>query len=82
MALHRVRRLAEILVASQLRAGRSTSNPRSFLGRGIVIAVADVGLFLAAFGVVLLVLGSLGLTPTGLVLAVHTVAPILSLIHI
>jgi hypothetical protein len=79
---HRVRRLAEVLVASQMRAGRSTSNPRSFFGRGIVIAIADAGLFLAAVGVVTLFLGSLGLTFGGLVLTVNTLAPLLPLVAV
>ena len=41
MNLHRVGRIAGVLVASQLRAGRSTSNPKSFLGRGYSILIYD-----------------------------------------
>jgi hypothetical protein len=54
--LRKVRRLAEVLVASQLRSGRSTSNPRSLLGRPVILAIADAGLFLLAFGLLALAL--------------------------
>ena len=50
MELRKVRRLASVLIASQLRSGRSTSDPTSWLGRPAILAVADVGLFLVAFG--------------------------------
>jgi hypothetical protein len=50
MDLHRVRRLATTLVASQLRAGRSSSDPRSFFGRPELIASVDVVLFLGTLG--------------------------------
>ena len=50
MRLHRVRRLAATLIASQLRSGRSGSDPRSFFGRPALIGLIDGGLFLAAFG--------------------------------
>jgi hypothetical protein len=49
MELHRVRRLAWTLVASQLRTGRSSSDPKSFLGRPVLIGAVDAGLFLGAF---------------------------------
>ena len=48
MQLHRVRRLAETLIASQLRSGRSASDPKSFLGRPVLVAVIDAALFLGA----------------------------------
>ncbi|HXW66563.1 MAG TPA: hypothetical protein VEL82_01585 [Thermoplasmata archaeon] len=47
MDLHKVRRLAGVLVASQLRSGRSTSNPRSLFGQPRILWVADLVLFLA-----------------------------------
>jgi hypothetical protein len=50
MDLHRVRRLALTLVASQLRSGRSSSDPTSLLGQPQLIAAVDVVLFLAVFG--------------------------------
>ena len=53
MQLHRVRRLAATLVASQLRSGRSSSNPRSFLGQPELLATVDAVLFLGTFGLVL-----------------------------
>jgi predicted permease len=40
--LHRVRRLAHVLVASQLRSGRAGSDPKSFFGRGRVILLYDL----------------------------------------
>jgi hypothetical protein len=49
MRLHQVRRIAEVLVASQLRSGRSTSDPRSFFGRGISLLVYDSVAFLLMF---------------------------------
>ncbi len=49
MNLHRVRRLASVLVASQLRSGRSTSDPKSFLGHPALIGVLDAVLGLLAF---------------------------------
>jgi len=50
MDLHRVRRLAATLVASQLRSGRSSSDPRSFLGQPHLIATIDFVLFLGTLG--------------------------------
>ncbi|MGA8709721.1 MAG: hypothetical protein ACLP8Y_08230 [Thermoplasmata archaeon] len=50
MDLHRVRRLAGTLVASQLRSGRSSSDPQSPFGQPALIAVIDFVLFLATFG--------------------------------
>ena len=49
MDLHRVRRIADVLVVSQLRSGRSSSNPRSVLGRSLFLAIVDVIVFLVAF---------------------------------
>ncbi len=51
MNLLRVRRLAEVLLASELRSGRSRSDPRSLLGRPVILAVLDAVLFLGVFGV-------------------------------
>jgi predicted permease len=42
---HRVRRVADVLVVSQLRSGRSDSNARSFLGRSSFVAIVDVAVF-------------------------------------
>ena len=58
MELHRVRRLAEILVASQLRSGRSSSDPKSFFGRPALIGVIDIGLFLGIAGLAAASLGA------------------------
>jgi predicted permease len=46
---HKVRRLSWVLVASQMRSGRTTSDPKSFTGRPALIAVVDVVVFLVAF---------------------------------
>lgn len=45
MDLRRVVRLSAVLVASQMRAGRSNSDPRSFFGRPVALAVADAVAF-------------------------------------
>ena len=45
MDLRRVRRLSSVLISSQLRAGRSDSNPKSFFGQPLALAVADLGIF-------------------------------------
>jgi hypothetical protein len=47
--LHTVRRIASVLVASQIRSGRSTSDPRSLFGRPIIFAGVDVGVFAILF---------------------------------
>jgi hypothetical protein len=49
MDLHRVRRLAGTLIASQLRSGRSSSDPESPFGQPLLIAVVDLVLFLGVF---------------------------------
>jgi hypothetical protein len=49
MDLHTVRRVAGVLVASQIRSGRSTSDPRSLLARPSIFAAADVALFAVLF---------------------------------
>ena len=49
MEPHRVRRLAEVLVASQLRSGRANSDPKSFFGRGYSILLFDAIGFVVAF---------------------------------
>ena len=49
MDLRRVFRLASVLVASQLRSGRSSSEPNDFFGRPLAIVVADAILFFSVF---------------------------------
>src|SRR5579862_5021936 len=55
MDVQKVRHLALVLVSSQMRAGRSTSDPRAFTGRPIALVVLDVAVFalvfLAAYGI-------------------------------
>ncbi len=82
MDLHRVRRLAEILVASQLRSGRTNSNPRSLFGRGYFTALLDAGLFLVTFGLASLVLPALGLGSAALGATLTTLAPLLPLVSV
>ncbi len=57
MNLHRVRRLATTLVTSQLRSGRSSSNPRSPFGAPAFIGSLDLALFLGTFGLAYGVVG-------------------------
>jgi len=57
--LHSVRRIAGVLVASQIRSGRSTSDPRSIFAQPWIFAVIDVSLFLVLFG-----LTRVAVTPT------------------
>ncbi len=63
MDLHTVRRISSVLVASQVRSGRSTSNPTSFFGQPIVFAVIDGVVFVVLF------VGALVLLPGGSPLA-------------
>ncbi|MCI4373616.1 MAG: hypothetical protein L3K02_08255 [Thermoplasmata archaeon] len=55
MNLHTVRRIAGALVASQIRSGRSTSDPTSFFARPVIFAVADLAAFFALFSLTLAV---------------------------
>jgi hypothetical protein len=82
MDAHRVRRLSGALLASELRSGRSLSDPRSLLGQPIVLAFIDVGAFVLMFALVSLGLRALGPSVPGAVqtLSVQLLAllPILS----
>ncbi|MCI4325585.1 MAG: hypothetical protein L3K00_06870 [Thermoplasmata archaeon] len=49
MDLRKVRRLAEVLIASQLRAGGSNSSPKSFFGRPRALLIVDVVAFVVLF---------------------------------
>ena len=80
MDLHRVRRLTEILVTSQLRSGRSSSDPKAFFGRPVVLAALDAGAFLLAFGLSEFVVASVDLGPDTLGRVVTSVAPFLPLV--
>jgi hypothetical protein len=50
MDRRRILRLAEVLVASQTRSGRSSSTPSDFFGRPFALAVIDVVVFLVVLG--------------------------------
>jgi predicted permease len=47
--LHSVRRIAGVLVSSQIRSGRSTSDPNSLFGRPMIFGAVDLGLFALLF---------------------------------
>src|ERR1700730_17878903 len=49
MEFRKVRRLAGVLIASQMRSGSSSSDPRGFLGRPSTLAVIDGLVFVALF---------------------------------
>lgn len=55
--LHRIYRIAGVLVASQLRSSRAGSDPTSFFGRGISLMVYNAGAFLLAYAAVAAFLG-------------------------
>lgn len=82
MNLHRVGRVAGVLLASQLRSGRSLSDPRSLLGRPVVLLVIDVAIFVGVFGFAFLGLRAVGPeVPSGLSALAHqlfVLAPVLS----
>lgn len=60
MDWHRVGRLSGVLLASQLRSGRSQSDPKSLLGRPLFLFALDAAVFLALFGLVSAGLRALG----------------------
>ncbi len=60
MDLRRIRRLATVLVTSEIRSGRSTSDPRSLFGRPLILLLIDAGVF-----VPLLLLGAFGMRRLG-----------------
>jgi predicted permease len=72
---HKIRRLSTVLVASQMRSGRSSSDPRSILGQPIIIGLADLALFLGAFVLVGSTVHSLGASAPTLLAAVNGVIP-------
>ena len=60
MDLRRVGRLAGVLLASELRSGRSVSDPKSLLGRPMILGVIDVGVFVGVFALAFLGLQAIG----------------------
>jgi hypothetical protein len=80
MDLHHVRRLAGTLVSSQLRSGRSSSDPKSFFGRPELIAVIDVVLFLGALGLADGAVGASSLSTAQLAAFADGVLPFLPLV--
>jgi hypothetical protein len=79
---HRVRRLAATLVTSQIRSGRSGSDPRSWFGRPVVLAVYDLLAFLVGAGGAWLFLPGLNLDPASLASLAGTAAPFLPLVGV
>ena len=82
MDLHRVRRLGGVLVASQLRSGRSTSDPKSLFGNPRLIGVVDVVVFLLTFGLADLAVQSVGVPPAELLPLVRDLLPFLPLVAV
>jgi predicted permease len=79
MDVHKIRRMAGVLVSSQLRSGRSNSDPQNFVGRPEVIAIVDLVLFLGALVVAWSIVGSLPSGGDTLRPAVNGVIPFLPL---
>ena len=79
MDLHKVRRLAVVLVSSQLRSGRSQSNPQSFVSRPAVIALVDGLVFLGVFALGWTAVLALPPGSGALLAAVNGVVPFLPL---
>jgi hypothetical protein len=71
-----------VLVASQLRSGRSSSDPKSFLGHPALIGVLDAVLFLLAFVLADFGLRSVALAPGVLDPLVHAILPYLPMIGV
>ncbi len=82
MELHRVRRLAWVLVASQVRVGGRSSNPKSPFNQPGIFLWGDLGLFLGVFLLATVALRSLAI-PTALLGPVVTAsAPFLPLLAV
>jgi hypothetical protein len=79
MDLHRVRRLAWVLVASQVRAGGRSADPKSFLGQPGIFAWADLGLLAGLFALGTLALHELAIPPGRLLPVLSSVLPFLPL---
>ena len=82
MELHRIQRIAATLVASQLRSGRSSSDPNSFFGRPVLLGVIDIALFLGAVGLVVEGLGAASLSGAQLRALTRAVLPFVPLISV
>jgi hypothetical protein len=80
--LHRVGRLSRILVVSQVRSGRASSDPGSFFGRPYAIAFLDLAAFLGAFAVVAWGLESVRISTTNLATLANDVFPFLPLVSV
>jgi hypothetical protein len=78
-----VRRLAEVLVASQLRAGGSNTSPKSFFGRPVALLIVDAVTFAVLFALSLFAGHALDAGNPGLLRgAVATFLPFLPLIAV
>jgi hypothetical protein len=75
----KVRRLALVLVTSQLRSGRSNSDPRSLWGRPVATAIVDAGVFFGVFALGWVALAGLALPRSSIVAAASGVIPFLPL---
>ena len=82
MDVHRVRRLAGTLVASQLRSGRSSSDPQSFLGRPALVATVDIAGFVAVFALAFVALRATSLSTGQIAALAGTLLPFLPLVAV
>jgi hypothetical protein len=80
--VHRVGRLAGTLVASQLRSGRSNSNPKSFFGQPYAIAFIDLWVFLAGLTLAAWVLRTVSLSPSTTATLATTALPLIPLVGV
>ncbi|MCI4360242.1 MAG: hypothetical protein L3J91_00905 [Thermoplasmata archaeon] len=70
MDRRRILRLAEVLVASQMRAGRSTSTSADFWGRPLALAAVDVAGFLIALAASTQIIGAIAAPDPSVVSAI------------
>ncbi len=82
MDLHRVRRLAWVLVASQVRSGSRTANPKSPLNQPGIFLWGDLGLLFGGFLLGTLALRALSLPPGLLGPVVLAAVPFLPLLAV
>ncbi|HTS33513.1 MAG TPA: hypothetical protein VMI55_06210 [Thermoplasmata archaeon] len=82
MDLHRVRRLGWVLVASQVRSGARSANPKGFLNQPGIFAWAAVGLLVGVFLLASLALDALTLPRALLGSVVVAAVPFLPLLAV
>lgn len=80
MSVHHVWRLSRVLLSSQLRSGRSQSDPRSLWGRPVVLVILDLAVYIAVAALVHAALGALG--PSAIPLITPYVLQLLALLPV